>query len=75
MSDQDSALSIIVPCHNEREGLAGILQRLGAVLEHVGRPYEVIVVDDGSTDGAAERVDSARFRLVRLRTIAVTAPR
>lgn len=43
-------LSIIVPCLNEAEGIAGALQALAPLRE---RGAEVIVVDGGSTDGTA----------------------
>lgn len=43
-------LSVIIPVYNERETLAEILQ---AVLD-TGLAYEVILVDDGSTDGTRE---------------------
>ena len=57
-------LSVVVPCFNEEETIAELLAR---VLE---QPWtaEVIVVDDGSTDGSAQTVqsvDDPRIRLLR----------
>ncbi|HZZ44871.1 MAG TPA: glycosyltransferase family 2 protein [Tepidisphaeraceae bacterium] len=43
-------LSLIIPCYNEQENVPTLLQRVGDALGKVGRPFEVIVVDDGSTD-------------------------
>jgi dolichol-phosphate hexosyltransferase len=48
-------LSLIVPVFNEGDTLAAVLKRLGQVDLRI--PYELIVVDDGSTDGAVDRVD------------------
>jgi dolichol-phosphate mannosyltransferase len=43
-------LSLVIPCYNEQENVPTLLARVGAALGKVGRPFEVILVDDGSTD-------------------------
>jgi len=43
-------LSIVVPVYNEEENIASLYQQLTAVLEPLGREYEIICVDDGSMD-------------------------
>ena len=43
-------LSLVIPCYNEQENVPTLLERVGAALVRIGRPFEVIVVDDGSTD-------------------------
>jgi dolichyl-phosphate beta-glucosyltransferase len=48
------ALSLVVPAFNEVLRLPGTLERMRPLLDGAGEPYEVIVVDDGSTDGTAE---------------------
>lgn len=48
---QLSSISCVVPCLNEEANLNVLLPLLFAVLEGLGCPFEVIVVDDGSTDG------------------------
>ncbi|MBK8312536.1 MAG: glycosyltransferase family 2 protein [Acidobacteria bacterium] len=42
--------SIVVPFHNEEENLPELYQRLTAVMEKVGEEYELLLVDDGSSD-------------------------
>ena len=44
-------LSIIVPVYNEEESVESLLQETRSALASMGKDYEIIVVDDGSTDG------------------------
>jgi len=43
-------ISVVIPAYNEEENIEGILLRTDKALEALNLPYEVIVVDDGSTD-------------------------
>ena len=46
-----SSLSVVVPCYNEEGNLPELHQRLSRVLGSLALPYEILIVDDGSTDG------------------------
>ena len=43
-------LSVILPCYNESDGLAELVDRLTRVCQAVARTYEIVLVDDGSRD-------------------------
>lgn len=43
---------MVIPVYNEQENLPALLPRLLPVLDRVGRPYEVLFVDDGSRDAS-----------------------
>jgi len=45
---------MVIPVYNEREALALELERVIGELDDLGEPYEVIVVDDGSTDDCCQ---------------------
>ena len=62
-------LSVVVPVFNEEESVAPLLDSMQAALEALGRPYEVIFVDDGSTDGTSARLREAIRREPALRVI------
>ncbi|HSC25945.1 MAG TPA: glycosyltransferase [Vicinamibacterales bacterium] len=47
-----AAVSVVIPVHNGRRFLPAVLEAVSA--ECAGRPDEIIVVDDGSTDGSVE---------------------
>jgi len=51
-------VSIIVPAYNEEEAIAGDVKVIQEAMDSSGRDYEVIVVDDGSTDCTAQIVES-----------------
>ena len=64
--------SIVVPFHNEEENVTVLYARLKQVMEQVGESYELVLVDDGSSDrtyklmGEIAAVDS-RVLLIKLR--------
>ncbi|MFI1045823.1 glycosyltransferase family 2 protein [Streptomyces griseoruber] len=65
-------LSVVIPVFNEEEALPALAERLRPVLDGTGETYEVVAVDDGSTDGTAGqltrlRADWPELRVVRLR--------
>jgi glycosyltransferase involved in cell wall biosynthesis len=65
-------VSVVIPVYNEEQNLPLLWPELRGVLEGIGRPFEVIFVDDGSRDRSAEiiramREADARVRLVRLK--------
>ena len=51
MQDQEILASIVVPAHNEEEAIGSVLDEVIATMTPLGIAYEIIVVDDGSTDG------------------------
>lgn len=55
--------SVVLPVYNERENLEPLLSELEEVLRGLGHAFEVLAVDDGSTDGSVEELQ----RLARCR--------
>lgn len=62
-------LSIVIPLHNEEDSIAPLYEELTAVLEGLGRTYEVIVVDDGSIDTSLAKLSAIHSRDPRWRII------
>ena len=65
-------LSVVIPIHNEEPSILPLYDRLTAVLERVRRPYEILFVDDASTDRSfdllANLVETdSRLKVIRLR--------
>ncbi len=49
-------LSVVTPMYNEREAVDHFVARLRPVLDELGVPYEVVAVDDGSSDATVARL-------------------
>ena len=63
------ALSAVIPVFNEEPNLVELNRRMTATLDSIGKPWELVYVDDGSTDGSLDRLagfaaSDARVRVV-----------
>lgn len=73
MSEEHPYLSIVIPAYNEEESLQALLDELREVLQSLGHPYELICIDDGSTDGSFAilqrqyAADPKHVRVIRFR--------
>lgn len=74
MSEQTKShkpeISIVIPVYNERENLILLDEEITKHMQPLNKKYEVLLVDDGSTDGSAEIIrtlqgDNPHLRLIR----------
>lgn len=75
--------SVVIPAFNEKENLEVLHTRLTKVMKSIGEPYEIIFIDDGSTDGSFQilrdlhqkdnKVKAVRFTRNFGQHIAITA--
>lgn len=56
------SISVVVPICNELDNIHPLYQQLAAVLPSIGRPWEIVFVDDGSTDGSNDRLKELATR-------------
>lgn len=62
-------LSIVIPVHNESPNIKPLYEELTQTLGQYGRPYELLIVDDGSTDDSFEQLAALQANDPRLRVI------
>jgi dolichol-phosphate mannosyltransferase len=62
-------LSLVIPAYNEQENVPTLLERVSAALAQTGRPFEVVMVDDGSTDDTPRLLADAMQRYPWLRVL------
>jgi glycosyltransferase involved in cell wall biosynthesis len=62
-------LSIIIPLYNEEDNIALLYERLVSVLTILAKPYEIIMVNDGSTDATRELLDALAEEFPKVRVI------
>src|SRR3954469_2092939 len=59
MPEQQPYLSLVIPAYNEQESIPALLSRVESALSRIGKPFEVIIIDDGSTDESPRLLDEA----------------
>jgi undecaprenyl-phosphate 4-deoxy-4-formamido-L-arabinose transferase len=67
--DGGPSLSLVVPVFNERETVDELYRRTVAALEPTGRGFEIVFVDDGSTDGTFGRIEALHDADPRVRGV------
>ena len=67
--DDRPAVSVVIPAHNEEQNLLPLFDRLSATLGGLGRTWEIIVVDDASTDGSVDLLRNLAANDPRLRAV------
>ncbi len=75
--DMDEALdlSVVVPVYNEIDNVVPLVERVRATLDPTGMSWELLAVDDGSSDGSGERLDELAENEDRLRVLHFEANR
>jgi len=58
-NNSQSEISVVIPVFNEQENLEELIRRCLSVCDSMGRPYEIILVDDGSADRSAQIISEA----------------
>ena len=66
-----STLSVVVPVFNEEENVAPLVGGILAAVRPLGRRFELVVVDDGSSDRTLERLRSLRSEAPELVVVAL----
>jgi glycosyltransferase involved in cell wall biosynthesis len=70
--DPRPLLSVVVPMYNEEEGVETLFARLEPALEAITSEYEIICVDDGSSDGTMRGLIAARVRNPKIKVLSLS---
>src|SRR3989304_4962639 len=63
-------LSVVIPVYNEEKNISIVHERVTEVLKSYGKKYEIIFVDDGSTDGTfgnLMRINDPNMKIIKFR--------
>ncbi len=63
-SKYQSMISVIIPFHNEKENLQPLHKKLVQVLKSTKEDFEIVFVDDGSTDNSAKKIEGKEKTMV-----------
>jgi glycosyltransferase involved in cell wall biosynthesis len=64
--------SIVIPFYNEEDNVLPLLGELREVLQHQSRSYEILLIDDGSTDSTADRLRETTAHWPAARLVSLT---
>jgi len=62
-------VSLVIPCYNEEGNVPTLLSRVEAAMNQIGRPFEVIIVDDGSNDSTPRLLAEGMAKFPWLRVL------
>lgn len=62
-------LSVVIPLYNEEASIPELFRQLSATMDPLGRPYEVVVINDGSNDGSMNALREVHARDPRWRVV------
>jgi len=62
-------ISVIVPCYNEEDNIEPLVRELTGVLRPLQKAFEIVYVDDGSTDKTAARVEEMKSAIPELKLV------
>lgn len=65
-------ISVVAPAHNEEANVGPLVEEIDRALGPTGVRYEIVIIDDGSTDGTRERLRELMSTRPHLRCVAMT---
>src|SRR5208282_3920886 len=68
-SSNQETLALIIPTLNEAENIRGVLDRTRSALDPIGIDYEIVIVDDDSSDGTGDIVTAIGLEDPRVRLV------
>jgi glycosyltransferase involved in cell wall biosynthesis len=68
-SGEPAFVSVIIPVYNEEKNIPLLMDQLFAVLATLGKPFEVVAVNDGSCDGSLARLREQVVRYPKLKVV------
>lgn len=66
---QPFSISAFFPAYNDENSITALVEKVSAILQQVTNDYEVVVVNDGSSDGTAKVLDDLAAKLPFLRVV------
>lgn len=68
-SQQFQSISVFFPCYNDKNTIIELVKDADTILKEVVQDYEIVVIDDGSTDGSREILKKAQQNSPRLKLV------
>ena len=69
LASNQPTFSVVGPVYDEVETLRDFYDRVQAAMDAIGEPWELVLVDDGSTDGSSDVIRDLAFEDIRVRPV------
>jgi glycosyltransferase involved in cell wall biosynthesis len=69
---REPSISVIIPVYNEGQNISSLYEKLASVLDQIGKGYEVIFVDDGSSDDTLAHLKSISEKSSQVRVLVLS---
>jgi dolichol-phosphate mannosyltransferase len=69
LASKQPTFSVVGPVYDEVETLRDFYDRVHAAMDAIGEPWELVLVDDGSTDGSSDVIRDLAFEDIRVRPV------
>jgi polyisoprenyl-phosphate glycosyltransferase len=67
----DIDVTVVLPCYNEQDHVLAEVERISRAMDHSGYQWELLAVDDASTDGTLQVLEEAQLKFPQLRVLAM----
>ena len=68
-SQQKISLTIFFPCYNDKKTIQGLIEKAETIARELTDDYEILAIDDGSSDGSREILKNLKTKYPRMRAI------
>ena len=58
-------VSVIIPAYNESENIVDVLNKIKKTLKIIPQPYEIIVIDDASSDDTGQKARECDIKVIK----------
>ena len=72
--DYSNAISVVIPCYNEEKNIENTVNKALPIIKQIAKNWEIILINDGSKDQTAQKLEKIKSRHPKNITIVTHNP-